>query len=43
VQKSVLVDKYLQQFSQFANSIDFKKLQWLKTKDRAKENTIQIK
>ena len=26
VQKSVLVNKYLQQFSQFANSIDFEKL-----------------
>jgi hypothetical protein len=26
VQKSVLVNKYLQQFSQFTNSIDFKKL-----------------
>jgi hypothetical protein len=26
VQKSVLVNKYLQQFSQFTNSIDFEKL-----------------
>jgi hypothetical protein len=26
VQKSVLVNKYLQQFGQFANSIDFEKL-----------------
>jgi hypothetical protein len=26
VQKSVLVNKYLQQFSQFRNSIDFEKL-----------------
>ena len=39
----VLVNKYLQQFSQFTNSIDFEKLQWMKTQDRAKEKLQWMK